>query len=112
MQIIPFSNSSSFFQQITLDESVFFIGFRWNALNEFWVMSIFDIDYNPIILNIKVVPSYPLLAQYKMLNKPAGEIICHNIVSDDDVIRRFDMQQKFEMVYYSKEEIDALRQAS
>lgn len=112
MQIIPFNDNSSFYQQITLDSDVFFLHFRWNALNEFWVMSIYDIDYNPIILSIKIVPSYPLLAQYTMLNMPKGEMVCHNIVSDDGVIRRFDMQQKFELVYYSKDEWDALRQAS
>ncbi len=109
MQVIPFNENSNFYQQITLDGSVFFLGFRWNALNEFWVMSVFDIDYNPIINAIKVVPNYPLLSQYTMLNRPKGEIICHNIVADDDVIRRYDMQQKFEMIYYSEDELDALR---
>lgn len=112
MQIIPFKEPASWREQITLDGSIFVLEFYWNALNEFWNMNIYDRDLNPIIYGITIVPNYPLLAQYSVLGKPLGEIICQNIVGGTDVIRRFDMSQRFELVYYSEGELQALSEAA
>lgn len=108
MQIIPFKEPASWREQITLDGVIFVLDFKWNALNEFWAMSIFNRDLVPLIYGIKIVPNYPLLAQYTFVGKPAGEIICQNIVGGVDVIRRFDMAQRFELIYYSEGELEAL----
>lgn len=108
MQIIPFKEPSSWREQVTLDGVIFVLEFNWNALNEFWTMAIFDRDLNPLIYGIKIVPNYPLLMQYTFIGKPAGEIICQNIVGGTDEIRRFDMSQRFELVYYSEGELQAI----
>jgi len=108
MQIIPFKEPASWREQIELDGDIFILEFAWNALNEFWTMSIYNRDLIPLLHGVKIVPNYPLLAQYVFTDKPKGEIICHNIVGGTNVIRRFDMSQRFELVYYSEGELEAI----
>lgn len=108
MQIIPFKEPSNWREQIELDGVIFVLEFTWNALNEFWTMDIYNRDEIPLIYGIKIVPSYPLLAAYTVLGKPSGEIVCQNIVGGNDIIRRFDMNQNFELVYYSEGELEAI----
>ena len=108
MFIIPFRDPAYWKEQITLDNEIFVLYFKWNALNEFWVMDIYNRDEDPIILGIKIVPNYNLLAAYTQINQPKGDIICQNIVGSFDEISRFDMSQKFELVYYNQGELDAL----
>lgn len=108
MQIIPFKEPSRWQQQIELSGEIFVLEFTWNALNEFWSMSIFNRDKVPLIYGITIVPSYPLLAPYTVFGKPAGDIICQNIVGGNDVIGRFDMSQKFELVYYEEGELETI----
>lgn len=111
MQIIPFKEPSNWKEQIQLSGVIFVLEFTWNALNEYWVMDIFNRDELPIIYGIKIVPNFPLLSSYTVVGKPLGEIICVNIVGGNDQIGRFDMSQKFELVYFVENELQQLSQA-
>ena len=64
MQIIPFKEPSQWKEQIQIDGNLYFLGFKWNALNEFWVMDIYNADENPLVLGVKIVPDISLLSQY------------------------------------------------
>ena len=108
MFIIPFKEPSFWREQIELSGVIFILEFKWNALNEFWVMNIYTGTNDPIILGIKIVPDYILLEQYTEAGRPAGDIVCQNIVGSQEGIGRFDMSQKFELVYYEAGELDAI----
>ncbi len=108
MLIIPFREDSNFKEQIQLSGVLYFLEFTWNALNEFWTMDIYDLNEERVIIGIKIVPEYPLLAQYTVDGMPAGEIICHNVVNAPSEIERFDMNQMFALVYYEPLEIETL----
>lgn len=108
MLVIPFKQESCFEEQITLSGSIFLLKFIWNSLNEFWTMDIRDRDEIPIVLGIKVVPNYPLLQDYTDVRLPHGEIVCQNIVKSPDPIERFDIGQKFLMIYYEPGELENL----
>ena len=112
MLIIPFNNAGSWREQIQLDNVIYFLNFTWNALNEFWVMNILNRNEEPLILGIKIVPNYPLLSTYTVDGMPAGNIICQNIVNTPEEIKRFDIGQKFELVYYFEGELESLIEAS
>lgn len=58
---------------IDLDNEVFNLTFRWNSRAGQWMMSIADSNGDDIILNIPLVPAYPLLSQFS-LEKPVGEM--------------------------------------
>lgn len=108
MQIIPFKEPSQWQEQIELSGTIFILSFAWNALNEFWMMDIYDQDSNPLILGIKIVPNYNLTARYAVQGMPEGDILCINFVNSNDEISRYDMSQKFELVYFDLGELDAI----
>lgn len=112
MLLIPFKDPSCWRQQIQLTNSIYFLNFTWNALNEFWVMDVYDGNENPLVVGVKIVVNVILLGQYVVFGLPAGDIVCQNVVGASDFIGRFDMSQNFQLVYYEPGEIDALRLAN
>lgn len=104
MQIIPFKEPAQWQQQIELDSQTFVLSFRWNAMNEYWVMDILTRDLDPIILGIKIVCNYDLTAQYATDGKPKGDIVCENIIGGQGKIQRFDIGAIAELIYYTQGE--------
>ena len=109
MQIIPFKEPAAWQSQITLNSVIFILYFRWNAMNKYWVMNIYDRNDNPIVLGIKVVSNYNLTKQFSAINgMPQGDIICQNILGLWTDIMRFDMGQTTELIYYELNELSAI----
>lgn len=108
MQIIPFKRQAQFIEQIQLGGSVFYLIFKWNTLNEYWSMNILDGDENPLIFGVKVVTNFNLLEQYSMSEKPEGNIVCQNVVGGWEKIRRYDMGQVDELIYYALGKLEAI----
>jgi hypothetical protein len=109
MLIIPFKDPSCWREQIQLTGILFYLQFTWNALNEFWVMDVLDGNEVPLVYGVKIVTDISLLEPYAVLGLPEGDIVCQNVVGTTDFIGRFDMSQKFLLVYYEPGEIDALK---
>lgn len=107
MQLIPFKQPSQWRSAINLDNIQYNLSFRWNAMNEYWVMDITTSEDVPVIFGVKLVTNYNLLAQYSMDAKPPGDVVCQNIVGGWEPIRRYDMGQVDELVYYAQGELEA-----
>lgn len=105
MQLIPFKLPSQWRANINLDDIPYNLTFNWNAMNEYWTMDIYTNEDVPVIVGVKVVTNYNLLAQYSMDDKPPGDILCQNIVGGWEPIRRYDMGQVDELVYYARGEL-------
>ena len=106
MQIIPFKEPAAFQQQITLTSVIFILYFRWNAMNQYWVMNIYDRNDQPILLGVMVVTNFNLTAQFAALTgMPSGDILCQNLLGLWDTIQRFDMGQTTEIIYYEPGEL-------
>lgn len=110
MLVIPFRDASRWQMQIELTGQQFSMVFSWNALNEFWVMDILDRNDSPLIYGIKIVQDFLLLEPYTVTGKPLGNIVCQNIVNSTDSISRYDMNQKFQLVYYEPGELESILQ--
>lgn len=108
MQIIPFSEPGSWQMQITLTNQAFLLNFHWNALNKYWLMSIYDNDSNPIVVGIKIVTNFDLTAQFPLLGMPKGHILCQNILDSWEKIQRFDMGKTNELIYYEPGELQVI----
>lgn len=112
MQIIPFKEPAAWQAQITLTRVIFVIHFQWNALNEYWVMSIHNADDVPILVGVKVVTNFDLTAQFKAIpGMPAGDIVCQNIIETWETIGRFDMGDTNEIIYYEPGELETVAEA-
>ena len=74
-------------------------------MNEFWVMDVLNRNDEPIIIGVKVVVNWNLLTQYSMDGKPLGDLVCQSISGGNNRIRRFDMGQVDEIVYYVENEL-------
>lgn len=126
MQIIPFKEPASWQAQITLTDVIFNLVFKWNALNKYWVMGIYNRNDDPILLGVKVVVNWNLTGQFVTIGMPEGDIVCQNILGLSQVtnsqgivvfylppdsfrkIERFDMGQVAELFYYEQGELDEL----
>lgn len=71
-----FSNKSSKFSYfIELTGVVFYLDFHWNAREQAWYLCIANSSKINLICNIKLVPSYLLLKQYRYIAElPKGEL--------------------------------------
>lgn len=107
MQIIPFKEPAAWNAQITLSGVIFQLYFKWNSLNQYWVMSIYNRNSEPILLGVKVVSNYDLTEQFVALGMPEGDIICQNIIGLWGDILRFDMGETTELLYYEDGEVEA-----
>jgi hypothetical protein len=108
MQILPFKEIAAWQAQFTLTNIIFNLYFKWNALNKYWVMSIYDSNNNPVLLGVKVVTNYDLTSQFIVSGKPMGDIVCQNIIEGWFDIGRFDMGETNELIYYEPNEINTL----
>lgn len=111
MQIIPFKTPAAWQAQITLTSSIYVVYMRWNAMNRYWVMNIYNRNSDPILLGVKVVTNFNLTQQFKsIVGMPQGDILCQNILGLWNTIQRFDMGQTNELIYYDPSElqVDAL----
>lgn len=108
MQIIPFKEPAEWEAQITLSDVIFNLNFKWNALNKYWIMSIYNRNDQPILLGVKVVVNWNLTSQYVVVGAPQGDIICQNVLGQFGDIMRFDMGEVAELFYYENGELEAL----
>lgn len=108
MFIIPFKEPAAWEAQITLSQVIFNLRFKWNALNEYWVMSIYSRNDEPILLGVKVVVNWNLTGQFVTVGMPDGDIVCQNVLGGFQKIMRFDMGEIDELFYYEAGELEAL----
>lgn len=105
MDIIPFKETPQWRQQIELNNETFILSFKWNALNEYWSMNIFDQNESPIALGVKIVTQFNLTEQLVQEGMPKGDIVCQNIIGGFEKIKRDDMGLTNELVFYETEEL-------
>lgn len=107
MQIIPSNQATQYREEIDLDGTTYILTFAWNALNEYWSLSIYDRDLNPIVYGIKIVTQFNLTKQIVQSGMPLGDILCQNIVGLFEKIQRNDLGETNELVYYAEGELSA-----
>lgn len=112
MYIVPiFSNvSSKFIMTSELNEEVFRLSFYWNTREEYWYMSILDPDNVPLLMDIKLVPNYILLTQYKAYSSlPKGDFILYDLEQNPATGEAtFDnLGKRYQLIFLSNEEIES-----
>lgn len=61
---IPFSNYSSFRQEMVFGLKAYIFQFNYNTRGDYWEFSISDKEQNVLVAGIKIVPDYELTNRY------------------------------------------------
>ena len=91
-------------QQVTLDNKNYTIELFWNSRNDSWVMSLYDIDENPIIEGVRLSENVSVTAKYTDTRLPEGNIYCARLNPKAKFITRDNLGKDFLLVYLSSEE--------
>lgn len=109
MDIIPFQkNLPSFSQEVTLENIPYIFDFAWNARGEFWSMSIYNRDQQPLVYGVKVVLLYPLIGKFVGRNLPPGEIYALDPSDNTENIEQNDFDSRLYLTYFTEEEVESL----
>lgn len=74
--VLPLRNDVPVFDfQIELDGQTYGLEFRWNFRSEAWALSLFDVDEQPIALNLGVVADFPIGRRLQSDRMPAGVLV-------------------------------------
>ena len=108
MNQIPTFDTASYSEEVTLDEAQYRLDFHYTFRGDYWVVDILDRDLNPLVMGVKVVPSYELLAQYKHLAVPQGILMAVDVAAENLRIGRDDLPTRVDLVYMTEAESAAL----
>ena len=100
---------NDFVETVTLDDKVYKLHFAYNSNSKNWTIDIRDSNNVDIVRSIKIVPNFPLLAQYKRHDLPKGELIAVVNSNNKQVITRKDfINNSAILIYIPKEELNEL----
>ena len=63
---LPLSSDPAYRYAIALEGQARLLYFYWNARSMSWQLDIRNVDETPIILGVKLVANYPMLADYSL----------------------------------------------
>lgn len=72
---IPVLDANDSLTEVELDGATYFLGLSWNSEYEAWSLSIENAYNEVVVAGVALVPDTSLLAQYRHLPVPAGELI-------------------------------------
>lgn len=105
MIVIPVLDANDSLTEIELDGATYFVRLSWNSEAELWALSIENAYNELIVAGICVVPDTPLLAGYRHLDVPAGELVALAPDRRDTVSRAALPAGEVALLYVDAEEI-------
>jgi len=87
MMIIPIPDANDSLTEVELGGVTFFLRASWNSEAGLWTLSIENAGNEVIVAGIAVVPDTPLLARFRHLAVPAGELVALAADARDVVTR-------------------------
>lgn len=97
-----------FEQVVQLDGVSFTFRCNWNKRAERWFLSIYDVDGEPVVLSVGLCPDMELLAGYRMVGRPAGELILLDDGEPQRDPQRDDLGGRARLYYLDAAEVEAL----
>lgn len=76
------SSTGNYRFRTRLDDVDYVFRFRWSGREESWIMDIRDFQNNPVVAGVRVVTNIDLLANFKHLDIPQGDLVAINLKSD------------------------------
>lgn len=91
-------------QRVVLDGSEYLLRLFWNQREAKWYLSLYDSAENPVVLCVKVVSNYPLLASVVNSIRPPGEIVAFDANAGADAGLR-ELGARVVVYYFDAEEL-------
>ncbi|AKQ55183.1 Uncharacterised protein [Bordetella hinzii] len=102
---IPVLDANDSLTEMELEGVTYFLRLSWNSGAELWTLSIENAYNEVIVAGLAVVPGTPLLAQYRHLAVPAGELVALAPDRRDTISRRALPAGDVAFVYLDAEEV-------
>ncbi len=103
--IIPLiSTDTDYKVQVSLDQDLFILRFRYNLRDEAWFFSMYDSAQNPLLVGKRLVKDGQLTIR-RTGNKPLGELVCISS-KIDDVPTQTQLGSDALVIYISESEFD------
>lgn len=100
MRAIYFPDANDIVVSTTIEGKRYKLRILWNPQG-FWTFSIWDINKNPIIDNLKVVPNFPLTINKHCFAIPKGEFV---VVAEETINRNSFRSGQAVLTYISSAE--------
>jgi len=104
---IPIFDTSSFKEQVTLEDTIYQLSLIWNGRDNAWFLSIAEQDGTPILDGIKLVPGYELLSRFKDSRLPPGALLTPDLTGTGDYPTRDNFGVDMKLVYMTEAEVNA-----
>ena len=104
------NRSTRFSYDAELEGEIFNFLFAWNAREGAWYLDIRNENEVNILTNIKLVPSYALLEQYKHISTlPQGELVLIDIEASPVTsnVTFENLSSRYVLVFFSNTEIES-----
>lgn len=105
MIVIPVLDANDSLTEVVLDDETFFLRLSWNSEGQFWTLGVENAYNEVIITGIALVPDTPLLARYRHLLVPDGELFALTPDRRDTISREALPSGDVALVYLDAEEV-------
>jgi len=105
---IPVDNTAAYTQELTIEENVYRFSFHWNSRGSFWSMDLLDLELSPLVMGVKLVVAFDLLAPYRYLDIPQGAFVVTDPADTYAELGRDDLGARSQLIYLTEDEIAAV----
>ena len=106
-----FKGASDQYITEVFDGTPVILRFKWNARFEFWSVSIYDRQSNPLLMGVKLVRDFPLLGRLHLETVP-GELVVSRLYGDWDDLRFDSLPEEAAVIWLSADEVEDLKNAA
>jgi len=105
MLTIPIIDANDSLTEVELEGRTFFLRLSWNSEARLWTLEVQNAQNELLVAGIAVVPDYPLLAQYRHLDLPPGDLVALTPDRRDTISREALPSGDVALVYVDSNEV-------
>tara|TARA_Y100000310_G_C20703455_1_gene832281 strand:+ start:12057 stop:12386 length:330 start_codon:yes stop_codon:yes gene_type:complete len=108
MITVPWQNSASFKEEVTLEDTPYIFRFDFNSVGNFWIMGISDRDEVELLTGVKLVLGTEILTQHPDRGLPPGMMFVIDETGNTEPIEQNDfINNRVKLTYATEAEVEA-----
>lgn len=89
------------FSRVALGQNVYYLRLSYNDSQSFWVLGLYDLQKNPLVAGMKLLPFFPLNLFCQRENLPKG--VLGVIGEEESLLENSFGEEKATLVYFEEE---------